>query len=144
MLIHGSSPFAELATKDLVKMFDVNAVGAVRVTQSLLPALLKSERPIVANISSKMGSISDNTGGGHYGYRMSKAAMNMFNKSLAVDFPKLIAVCFHPGWVQTEMGGKAAPTSVGESVSGLGELIDKLEPKHSGRFFDFNGEELPW
>ena len=91
-----------------------------------------------------MGSIGDNTSGGSYAYRISKVAINMFNKSFAVDHPFFCSIVVHPGWVKTDMGGAQAPTTVQESVSGLIAVIHKLTLKDSGKFFDYEGEELPW
>lgn len=136
--------FKEISLKDIEEMIQVNAISAVRVTQAMIGLLENSQAPIVANISSKMGSIQDNTSGGYYGYRMSKAAMNMFNMSLAKDFPNITCVTLHPGWVKTDMGGQNAPTNVEESTKGLGTLIEKFKKKDSGHFYDFKGTTLPW
>ena len=136
--------FENLDTQHLAKTFDVNTLGPIRVTQALLPLLQKSKNPKVIQITSLMGSIADNTSGGCYGYRMSKAALNMFNKCLANDFPGLIAIVMHPGWVKTDMGGERAPTSPQESAQGIHRVIARLERKESGQFFDFEGDALPW
>lgn len=130
---------------DLVEeSFRVNALGPLRVTQALLPYLHKSQKPIVANITSLMGSIDDNGSGGSYGYRMSKAALNMFTRSLARDYPEITVLALHPGWVRTEMGGDSAPTEAEDSVRGLIQVIERAGSKQSGEFFDYEGERLPW
>jgi NAD(P)-dependent dehydrogenase (short-subunit alcohol dehydrogenase family) len=136
--------FSEIFIGNLQKSFEVNTFAAFRTTQACLPALQRSSLPKVVHITSLMGSIADNTSGGSYGYRMSKAALNMFNKSFAVDHPNLISVVVHPGWVKTEMGGQQAPVTLEQSVSGIMTQIEKLNKSDSGKFLDFEGEELPW
>jgi len=131
-------------TQDLLHSFNVNAIGPLRVTRALLPHLQKSSSPVVANITSKMGSIQDNTSGGYYGYRMSKAALNMFHRSFSHDFPKVITLTLHPGWVQTDMGGKQAPLTVQESVQGLTRILTTASLAVRGKFLNYDGSELPW
>jgi NAD(P)-dependent dehydrogenase (short-subunit alcohol dehydrogenase family) len=75
---------------------------------------------------------------------MSKAALNMFTKTFAVDHPEFTAFVIHPGWVKTDMGGEEAPTSVEESARGILQKIAQATKKDSGHFFDFEGDELPW
>ena len=93
-----------------------------------------------------MGSIADNSSGGFYAYRMAKAALNMMSRSLAVDLrpDKIVSVVINPGWVQTDMGGKSAPTKVDESARGIIARIDELGPKTSGAFLDYRGKSYPW
>ena len=97
-------------------------------------------------ITSRMGSLSDNTSGGSYGYRMSKAALNAASVSLAQDLaPKQIAVAIlHPGWVRTEMTGGNGLCEPSESARGLIARIDELTAETSGSFWHANGERLPW
>lgn len=114
------------------------------ITKSLLPKLKESKRPVALEITSQMGSIADNTSGGSYSYRASKAAMNMLFKSLSVDEKWLTTLLVHPGWVQTRMGGEKAPTTPRESAKGIWNLIDKAHPSQSGSFLTFRGESLPW
>jgi NAD(P)-dependent dehydrogenase (short-subunit alcohol dehydrogenase family) len=130
---------------DLLRTVDINAVGPLRVTRAMLPAL-RSARGKVAHLSSRMGSIGDNGSGGAYAYRMSKVALNMAARSMAIDLrPEGIrVVTLHPGWVQTAMGGPEAPTPVDESVRGLLRVIDGLSFEQSGHFLDSNGAEVPW
>ncbi len=139
----------ELATLDLEaadRIFQVNALGALRVTRGLLPLLRRANHPKIANISSNMGSIDENNTGGSYGYRMSKAALNMATRSLAQDLrPEgIVAVALSPGWVQTDMGGPEAPTPVAESAAGLIAVIDRLTPADGGGFLDFRSRRIPW
>jgi NAD(P)-dependent dehydrogenase (short-subunit alcohol dehydrogenase family) len=124
--------------------FLTNTIAPMRVTRALLPNLEKSQNPKVVHITSLMGSIHDNSSGGYYGYRMSKAALNMFSKSFSIDFKKITSLVVHPGWVQTDMGGPDAPTQPHESAKGIISVIEKATLKDSGKFFDFEGDELPW
>lgn len=124
--------------------FKVNSLGPIRVTQALLPKLQQSAAPIVVSITSKMGSIADNSSGGYYSYRMSKAALNMFNKSFSTDFPQITSVVLHPGWVQTRMGGGSAPLSIGDSIRGMMKVVMQLKKSDSGKFFNYDGKELSW
>ena len=118
---------------------------AMRVTQALLPNLLAGEGRTVIQISSTMGSIANNSGG-YYGYRASKSALNMLNKSLALELADrgITSVVVHPGWVQTRLGGAGAAITVEESVTGIVQVIAGLGPEDSGRFLDYQGKELPW
>ncbi len=133
------------ASLDAVRaQFETNAIGPMRVTQSLLPNLRLSKNASVANISSLMGSIADNKSGGAYGYRMSKTALNMFTKCLANGEPDILAVCFHPGWVKTEMGGSRATTEISDSAAGIIDALSRLKREDTGSFYDFQGRKLPW
>jgi NAD(P)-dependent dehydrogenase (short-subunit alcohol dehydrogenase family) len=100
----------------------------------------------VVHITSGMGSIGDNQRGGAYGYRMSKAALNMANKSMSVDLRDrgFTCVVMNPGWVQTDMGGGGAPTLVSESVSKMLGRIDAMGPADTGAFLDYKGGTYPY
>lgn len=142
----GGAPIVDLDLKRMRDVLEVNAIGPLRVTQAMLPALHRADSPVVAHITSRMGSIGDNSSGGYYAYRMSKAALNMANKSLSMDGQAsgIVCVVLHPGWVKTDMGGASAPLSVDDSVRGLLKVINGLSRSDSGRFFDYKGAELPW
>jgi len=131
---------------DALRAFDVNALGALRVTRTLLPNLRLGSRKLLLHITSGMGSIADNASGGYYGYRMSKAALNMASKSIAIDFAHvgITSVVVNPGWVKTDMGGDHAPLDVADSASHLMDLIDRRKFEDSGAFFDRTGERYPW
>ncbi|NVJ26643.1 SDR family oxidoreductase [Myxococcus sp. AM011] len=141
-----SDDLEDLSLEDALQMMQVNALGALRVTRALLPRLRQARGARIASLSSGLGSIADNTSGGGYGYRMSKAALNMATRSLAADLrgEGLIAVAISPGWVQTDMGGASAPTQVSESATGLLTVLDRLTLGDSGGFFDFRGQRLDW
>lgn len=125
-----------------------NALGPLRVTEALLPNLAPSEDGIarVALITSRMGSITDNTSGGRYGYRMSKVALNIAGVSLAHDLKnRNIAVgLYHPGLVGTDMIGGHGDITPDEAATRLSGLIDELNLDNSGTFRHSNGEPLPW
>lgn len=126
------------------EQMEINAYAPLRVAEALLPLLKQGSK--IANITSRMGSIADNDSGGRYGYRASKAALNAFGKSLAVDVkPRGIAVAqIHPGYVQTRMvnfGGLISPT---DAAQGIAARIDALTLDTSGGFWHSNGESLPW
>lgn len=129
---------------DFMESFRVNSVAPFLLTQALLPALKKSRRPRVIQMTSKMGSIADNKSGGHCVYRASKAALNMINQCISRDNPWLTSAVVHPGWVKTDMGGQGAPITPEDSAKGIWRLGLELQPAQSGKFFDFTGEELPW
>jgi NAD(P)-dependent dehydrogenase (short-subunit alcohol dehydrogenase family) len=124
----------------------VNVLAPVRMTERFLPNLLLGERKLVASLSSLMGSIADNGGGGSLLYRSSKAALNAAMKTLSIDlrFRGIGVLLLHPGWVRTDMGGNDAPLCVAESVSGLMRVIEGFKPEQSGVFLDYKGKILPW
>lgn len=137
------NPLDNLNFESIRRQFEVNAIGALRVTQSLLPNLQSGGK--IALITSRMGSIDDNTSGGSYGYRMSKVALSMAGKSLAIDLqPRKIAVAIiHPSLVSTPMTGHHGIPAA-ESVRGILQQIDRLNLQNSGTFWHANGEILPW
>lgn len=139
-----STSLENLDFDSMRRQFEVNALGPLRVTHALIPALRRGAR--VALITSRMGSIADNDSGGSYGYRMSKAALNIAGVSLAKDLePKGISVAIlHPGYVKTEMTGNSGLIEAPEAASGLLERIDGLTPENSGSFWHSNGDSLPW
>lgn len=131
--------------KVALDLFDTNALGAIRVTRALLP-MLKKARGKVFHMSSGMGSIGDNHSGGAYAYRMSKAALNMAGRTLAIELAKdrVASIVVEPGWVKTDMGGAGATISVEESAAQLGAIFDARGLESTGKFFRRNGEEFPW
>lgn len=125
---------------------EVNAYGPLRVVEAALPALLRGRTHVIVNLTSKMGSIDDNRSGGSYGYRMAKAALNMATRSLARDLADkgVVAFVIHPGWVKTDMGGPHALITPQHSVENMLRVIDGAGPEASGRFWEWNGKEVPW
>lgn len=132
--------------ESLADTFTVNTLGPLRLTAALLPALRRGSARRIIHITSQMGSIGQNGQGGSYGYRISKAAMNMAmrNMHLELQGEGFITVSMHPGWVQTDMGGPQAPLRPEESVRGMINVIDRLNAEDGGRFFSYEGQELPW
>ncbi len=126
------------------QQLNVNAIAPLRVTEAFLGNLQRGAK--VAFITSRMGSISDNTSGSYYGYRMSKAALNAAAMSLARDLqPKGIAVAvLHPGYVQTAMVNFGGDISAEESAQRLSQRIADLTLENSGTFWHSNGDILPW
>ena len=122
----------------------VNALAPLALAGAVLGPVERSEGKRLIAISSRLGSIGANDAGGQYAYRSSKAALNAAWRSLALDHRGVIAVVLHPGWVKTDMGGSGAPVERKDSVAGMRGVIAKLTPADSGRFFDFQGAELPW
>lgn len=126
------------------EQFEVNTIAPLMIAHGLAP--LMGEGSKIANITSRMGSIEDNTSGAYYGYRASKAALNAVGKSLAMDLkPKGIAVAqLHPGFVQTRMVGFNGDISPAEAAAGLAQRIDELNLENTGGFWHSNGQQLPW
>lgn len=127
------------------RVMETNALGPMLAARVLAPKMRRPGGRVVA-LSSAMGSVGDNSGGGSWSYRMSKAALNMAMRNLAIELKSadIIACPLHPGWVKTSMGGEGAPVRPEDSVRGLRQVIETLDMPKSGRFWDFRGEELPW
>jgi len=130
--------------KTVTQQFLVNAQAPLQVTEALLGNLNDGAK--IAFITSRMGSIADNTSGGYYGYRMSKAALNAGAKSLSLDLKaRGIAVAIlHPGYVQTAMVNFGGDISASESAQRLSKRIAELNLQNTGGFWHSNGETLPW
>lgn len=145
----------EVQPRNLARAFESNAVAALLLAQAVEPMLKKSRRPVFASLSARVGSIEDNRLGGWYAYRASKAALNMLIKTLSIEWsrcsPPITSVALHPGTVRT---GLSAPFiarrtdrrvfTPTESADHLLEVIDSLNPTHSGRFLSFDGRPIPW
>ena len=133
----------DLAFNRIREQFEVNAIAPLRVTAALEGCLGQGAK--VAIITSRMGSIEDNTSGGRYGYRMSKAAVNMAGRSLAHDLAERGVSVFllHPGMVATEMTGRQGIPPE-EASADLVARIDALGPEQSGTFWHAKGDPLPW
>jgi len=139
----------DMATLDVDNMqwvLNVNTLGPVRVIKALFPNLQAGGRKVVVNISSTMGSIERNTWGCCAGYRASKSALNSINKTFATDHGKqgMIFVVMHPGYVQTDMNDGKGSITPDESATGILKVATGLEAKDNGKFYDWQGEELPW
>lgn len=134
----------QIDSSEWVEVFRVNTMAPLLLTRVLLPHM--DEGAKLAFLSSKMGSITDNTSGSTYVYRSSKTALNQVVRSLSHDLDGLgmRVVALHPGWVKTDMGGPNALIDAETSVIGLISVIDKLDESTSGHFFNYDGTEIPW
>ena len=132
------------ALEDLYLQFRVNSVGPLLVTQALLGHLQPGAKAGI--VTSRMGSIEDNTSGGYYGYRMSKAAVNAAGKSLAMDLKErgIAVALLHPGYVRTEMVGGGGDVEPEEAAAGLIARLDELTLETTGGFWHARGQSLPW
>jgi NAD(P)-dependent dehydrogenase (short-subunit alcohol dehydrogenase family) len=138
--------FEALKIDDFDRVLQVNAIGPVRVTQALLPNLRAGRGKTVVGMSSVLGSIAANRAGGFYGYRESKAALDMFMRGLAGELKGegFVCIALNPGWVKTDMGGPDAPLTPEESVRGMRKVLDGLKPEDSGKFWSYDGTNVPW
>ncbi len=145
----------QLNQEYLLRYFQVNSIGAVLLAKQILPLLRHGDRNVLATISAKIGSISDNRLGGWYGYRASKAALNMFMRTTAIEYsrksPNTIVAVLHPGTTDTQLSQpfqKNVPPEklflVEQTVTQLLDVIENLSLKDSGEFFSWNGERLPY
>ena len=132
------------AYDDIREQFEVNAVAPLRVVAALHHNVRRGGK--IALMTSRMGSIADNGSGGHYGYRMSKAALNAAGMSMARDLaPSGIAVAIlHPGYVRTDMTGKSGNIDAADAAAQLVDRLDGLTPETTGTFWHANGQVLPW
>jgi NAD(P)-dependent dehydrogenase (short-subunit alcohol dehydrogenase family) len=144
--LDGGVPLTKVDLKEFAQVLDVNTLGPVRVTQALMPNLRAGRGKMVVGLSSELGSIAENRGGGFYGYRESKAALVMFMRSLAAELKKegFICVAIVPGWVKTDMGGPNAPLTPEESVAGMRKVLDGLKPGNTGQLWSYDGTQVPW
>lgn len=139
----------------LRRLFDVNAIGPLLVARHFLPLLRHGDRAVLANVSARVGSTGDNRLGGWYGYRASKAAQNMFTRTLAIELrrraPAVVCVALHPGTVETDLsapfrGGVPADRrfSPDRAAEQLLDVIDSLAPDDSGSFLDWARKPIAW
>ncbi|OLP19732.1 cell-cell signaling protein [Leptolyngbya sp. 'hensonii'] len=145
----------QIQSEHLMRYFQVNSIGAVLLAKQVLPLLKHSDRTVFASISAKVGSIGDNHLGGWYGYRASKAALNMLMRTAAIEYarksPQTIVVTLHPGTTDTRLSKpfqrQVAPDKlfpVDRTVTQLLAVIESLQPENSGQFFSWDGSLLPW
>ena len=140
------STFNNVDEKNWIPVLRVNAIAPLILTQLIIDNLRKSSVKKLIYITSKMGSIDDNKGGGSYVYRSSKTALNAVVKSISVDLADegMRVALLHPGWVRTDMGGPNGLIDTKTSVSGMIQVIDGLEQSNSGGFYNYDGVEIPW
>ena len=135
-----------MSAEMMLSTLHVNAVAPLMVVQAFATLLKAGTQAKIVNISSGLGSMTRKLTGGLYGYSPSKAALNMVTRGLAADLKPfgITTISLHPGWVQTDMGGRGAPVKPMDSVAGMRKVIDGAGPKDSGRFFNYDGATVPW
>ena len=140
------SVFGKVDEAEWLSVLRINALAPLLLTQLLIENFRRGELKKLLYITSKMGSIEDNRGGGSYVYRSSKAALNAVVKSISVDLePEKMAVAvLHPGWVRTDMGGPNGLIDTKTSVAGMIQVIRNLNLESSGVFFNYDGNVIPW
>ena len=145
----GGPPGQQLGSLDFAawaRVLDANTLGPMRVAEAFLDNVAQSRDKRIVTLTSGMGSIADNTSGGRYAYRSSKAAVNMVMKSLSVDLAArgITCIVMNPGWVRTDMGGAGGKLSPAESIRAMRCVIAALRPEDSGKFLNYSGKPYPW
>jgi NAD(P)-dependent dehydrogenase (short-subunit alcohol dehydrogenase family) len=137
---------AEVDEDEWLRVFRINTIAPLLLTRTLLPLMDRGSPAKLAYLSSKMGSIADNSGGATYVYRSSKTALNQVIKSLSIDLANegMLVAALHPGWVKTEMGGPNALIDTQISVNGMRKVLEQLGATESGGFYNYDGVEIPW
>ena len=138
--------FGKVKGAEWESVMKVNAIAPMLLTQQIISNLRLGNARKLVYVTSKMGSIEDNRGGGSYIYRSSKTALNSVVRSLSVDLREegFSVAVLHPGWVRTDMGGPNGLIDVTTSVSGMMSVIEGLSPAGSGQFFNYDGSIIPW
>jgi NAD(P)-dependent dehydrogenase (short-subunit alcohol dehydrogenase family) len=138
--------FGHVNYAEWMTAFTINTMAPLKMAEAFIKQIALGQHKLIVTITSQMGSIEDNSSGGNYLYRSSKAAANMVIKSLAVDLRSkgITAVAFNPGWVKTDMGGPNAMISSEQSVSGMRQVFSQLTLADSGKFLGYEGNEIPW
>jgi NAD(P)-dependent dehydrogenase (short-subunit alcohol dehydrogenase family) len=128
------------------EVHEINTMAPLRVAEAFVDHVAASEMKLMFFMSTHMGSITDLDDGGLYPYRSSKAALNLLVKALSIDLaPRGVrTLAVHPGWVSTDMGSAAAPVTPPESIAGIRRVVAAYGAGQTGRFFQYDGKELPW
>ena len=144
--VYPESSLNHANTQDWLDAFKINSIAPLTLANAFTKHMAKSELKKIATLSSKMGSMSDNTSGGSYIYRSTKTAVNMVMKCLSIDLKPIgiAVVTLHPGWVQTDMGGSNALIDTKTSVAGLRKVIEDLSLNNTGKFIAYDGKEIAW
>lgn len=142
----GNTGFGETDYEAFAQALRVNAMAPLKMAEAFVDHVSASRLKKMAFVTSKMGSMADNTSGGAYIYRASKAALNAEVKSLSIDLaPRgIVTALLHPGWVKTDMGGPNAWITPEQSVSGMRKIIDTIKPSESGKLYAYDGQLVPW
>lgn len=139
--------FGDSDYEDWAQVFRLNVMGPMKMAEAFVEQVACSDQKKLITLSSILGSIDKNTIGGLYAYRASKAAVNAIMRSMAIDLARshgIIATALHPGWVRTDMGGPNADIDAVTSASGMRRVIEGLDPSKAGRYWVYDGSELPW
>ena len=144
--VYPDSTFGDTNYDDWAQAFKINAMASLKMAEAFVQHITKSQLKKIATLTSKMGSIDDNTSGESYSYRSSKTAVNMVMKSLSIDLKPygISVVTLHPGWVQTDMGGPNGLINAQTSVAGLRAVIENLSLVNTGQFIAFDGKAIAW
>lgn len=144
--VYPQSEFGDIDYEAWAEAFHINSMAPMKMVEAFVGHVAASNLKKIVTLSSKMGSLDDNTSGGSYIYRSTKTAVNMVMKSLSIDLkPRGIAsTILHPGWVRTDMGGPSGLIDAPESVAGLRRVIENLTLENSGRFVAYDGKEIAW
>lgn len=148
--IHIKADFHDARREDMLEVYEVNVIAPFLFTRALTPLLQasakKGHKTFVANISSKVGSIADNTSGQMYAYRTSKAALNQVSKSISIHLKGdgIIVTSIHPGWVQTDMGGPNAPIDTKTSVENMIKTFENVTSDQAGLLLNYDGTVIPY
>jgi NAD(P)-dependent dehydrogenase (short-subunit alcohol dehydrogenase family) len=146
---------ADVQPAALARAFAINAIGPLLMARHLEPLLAHADRAVFASLSARVGSIEDNRLGGWYAYRASKAAQNMYTRTLAIEWARsrrnVICVALHPGTTDTELSRpfqanvpEAKLFTVAFAVTAMLGVLDRLQPADTGQFFAWDGERIPW
>ena len=140
------NPFGGVDYQSWMEVLSVNAMSPLKLCECFVDHVARSDLKRIVAVTSKMGSIAENSSGGSYIYRSSKTALNSVMKSLSVDLAsrRVIVAVLHPGWVRTDMGGPGALIEARTSVAGMRQVIAGLKLEDSGGFFNYDGAGIPW
>lgn len=144
--VYPESSLSNVDFDDWATAFKINTMAPLKMVQAFMPLVATSQLKKIVTLSSKMGSLDDNTSGGSYIYRSSKCALNMVMKNLSIDLKQygIAVITLHPGWVQTDMGGPNGLIDTQTSVTGLRKVIAQLSMANSGKFIAFDGKDIAW
>lgn len=144
--VYPDSSLNDAEASDWLQAFKINSLAPLKMATAFTQHLANSRLKKLATLSSKMGSLDDNTSGGSYIYRSTKAAVNMMMKSLSIDLKPygIAVVTLHPGWVLTDMGGSNALIDTKISVTGLRKVIEHLSLNNTGQFIAYDGKSIHW
>ena len=144
--VYPASSFGDTNYDDWAAGFKINSMAPLKMAEAFVQHITRSQLKKIATLTSKMGSIDDNTSGESYSYRSSKTAVNMVMKSLSIDLKPygISVITLHPGWVQTDMGGPNGLINAQTSVAGLRKQIESLNLSNTGQFVAYDGKAIGW